>query len=272
MNSHPINILFLGDVVSAPGRLALKTRLSGLREKHNLTAVIANGENAAQNGKGLTGADAQEIFNAGVDIITLGDHTFDQKGFDEFLASNPRIIRPANYPPGTVGRGHVLATIGGKRIAVINLQGRVFMRQLIDDPFRLTTELQKEYRLGDNCDAIIVDIHAEATSEKCNMAYVWDGKASLVVGTHTHIPTSDTHIQPKGTAFQCDAGMCGDYNSSLGVTVPSSLPSFTTANRYKFEQATGEATLSGVIVTVGENGLATAVRPLRVGGALQPTE
>lgn len=268
-----MNILFLGDIVSLPGRTALKTHLAGLKEKYGLSAVIANGENAAQNGKGLTASDAQEIFNAGVDIITLGDHTFDQKGFDDFLATNPRIIRPANYPPGTVGRGHVLFTTReGKRVAVINLQGRVFMRQLIDDPFRTTTELQKEYRLGDNVDAIIVDIHAEATSEKCNIAYVWDGKASLVVGTHTHIPTSDTRIQPLGTAFQCDAGMCGDYNSSLGVTVPSSLPSFTSANRYKFEQATGEGTLSGVIVTVGDNGLATAVRPLRVGGALQPTE
>ncbi len=274
--STPFHILFLGDIVSTPGRTALKTHLPTLREKHGLTAVIANGENAANNGKGLTGQDAQEIFNAGVDLITLGDHTFDQKGFDDYLAQNtmqnPRIIRPANYPTGTVGRGHTIIERGGKRIAVINLQGRVFMRQLIDCPFRLSTELQKDYKLTENCDAIIVDIHAEATSEKCNMAYWWDGKASLVVGTHTHIPTSDTHIQPGGTAFQCDAGMCGDYNSSLGVTHASAMPSFTSANRYKFEQATGEATLSGVIVTIGENGLATAVKPLRVGGALQPTE
>lgn len=267
-----MKILFLGDIVSVPGRTALKTHLPALREKYGLTAIIANGENAANNGKGLTASDAQEIYNAGVDIITLGDHTFDQKGFEDFLATNPRIIRPANYPQGTVGRGHIIANIGGKRIGVINIQGRVFMRQLIDCPFRASTELQKDYRLGDNVDAIIVDVHAEATSEKCNLAYVWDGKASLVVGTHTHIPTSDTHIQPNGTAFQCDAGMCGDYNSSLGVTVPSSLPSFTSAHRFKFEQATGEATLSGVIVTVGANGLATAVQPLRLGGALQPTE
>ena len=273
--SHTFNILFLGDIVSSPGRAALKIHLPTLREKHGLTAVIANGENAANNGKGLTGADAQEIFNTGVDVITLGDHTFDQKGFEDFLAqntmANPRIIRPANYPPGTVGRGHTVLERGGKRIAVINLQGRVFMRQLIDCPFRLSSELQKDYRLGDNVDAIIIDIHAEATSEKCNMAYVWDGKASLVVGTHTHIPTSDTRVQPGGTAFQCDAGMCGDYNSSLGVTQASAMPSFTSAHRYKFEQATGEATLSGVIVTVGENGLATAAKPLRIGGALPPT-
>jgi 2',3'-cyclic-nucleotide 2'-phosphodiesterase len=267
-----MKILFLGDIVSTPGRTALKTHLSTLREKHGLTAVIANGENAANNGKGLTAADAQEIFNAGVDVITLGDHTFDQRGFDDFLATNPRIIRPANYPTGTVGRGHVMVTIAGKRIAVINLQGRVFMRQLIDCPFRASTELQQTYQLGQNCDAIIVDMHCEATSEKCNMGYAWDGKATLVVGTHTHIPTSDTRVQPGGTAFQADAGMCGDYNSSLGVTNSSAMPSFTSAMRYKFEQSTGEATLSGVIVTVKDNGLASAAIPLRIGGALKPTE
>lgn len=266
-----MKILFLGDIVGTPGRTALKTHLQAIREKHGLTAVIANGENAANNNKGTAPGDVQEILNAGVDLITLGDHTFDQKGFEDTLATNPRIIRPANYPPGTVGRGHTIITVGGKRIGVINLQGRVFMRQLIDCPFRASAEFQKDYRLGDNVDALIVDIHAEATSEKCNMAYVWDGKASLVVGTHTHIPTSDTRIQPGGTAYQTDAGMCGDYNSSLGVTTPSSLPSFTTAHRYKFEAATGEATLSGVIVTVGSNGLATAVQPLRHGGCLQPT-
>ncbi len=266
-----MKILFLGDIVGTPGRTALKTHLQALREKHGLTAVIANGENAANNNKGIAPNDVKEILAAGVDLITLGDHTFDQKGFEDTLATNPRIIRPYNYPQGTIGRGHTVLEIAGKRIAVINLQGRVFMRQLIDCPFRASTELQKEYRLGDNVDAIIVDIHAEATSEKCNMAYVWDGKASLVVGTHTHIPTSDTRIQPLGTAYQTDAGMCGDYNSSLGVTTPSSLPSFTSAHRYKFEAATGEATLSGVIVTVGEGGLATKAEPLRVGGCLPPT-
>lgn len=266
-----MKILFLGDIVGTPGRAALKKHLSSIRETHGLTAVIANGENAANNNKGIAPNDVQEILNAGVDLITLGDHTFDQKGFEDTLATNPRIIRPANYPQGTVGRGHTIINVGGKRIGVINLQGRVFMRQLIDCPFRLSTELQKDYRLTDTVDALIVDIHAEATSEKCNMAYVWDGKASLVVGTHTHIPTSDTRIQPLGTAYQTDAGMCGDYNSSLGVTTPSSLPSFTTAHRYKFEAATGEATLSGVIVTVGENGLATAAQPLRIGGCLPPT-
>lgn len=265
-----MKILFLGDVVSVPGRKALKAHLPALKEKHGLAAVVVNGENAAQNGKGLTGTDAQEIFAAGADVITLGDHTFDQKGFDEFLAGNPKVIRPYNYPPGTVGRGHVCVTLAnGKRLAVVNLQGRVFMRQLIDCPFRASTELQKQYVLGDTCDALIVDMHAEATSEKCNMGAFWDGKASLVVGTHTHIPTSDTRVLTGGTAYQTDAGMCGDYNSSLGVSYASALPSFTTAMRYKFEQVSGEATLSGVIVTLGENGLATHAEALRVGGALQ---
>ncbi len=268
-----MKILFLGDIVSGPGRKALKAHLPGLKEKHGLAAVVANGENAAQNGKGLTASDAQEIFAAGVDIITLGDHTFDQRGFDAFLAENPRIIRPFNYPPGTMGRGHVLMQLAnGKKLGVINLQGRVFMKQLIDCPFRASTELQKAYILGETCDALIVDMHAEATSEKCNMGAVWDGKATLVVGTHTHIPTSDTRVLPGGTAYQTDAGMCGDYNSSLGVSYESALPSFTTAMRYKFEQVTGEGTLSGVMVTVGANGLATAAVPLRVGGALQGAE
>lgn len=266
-----MNILFLGDIVGAPGRAALKAHLAALRAEHNVDMVVANGENAAA-GRGITAETAAEIFAAGADVITLGDHTFDQKGVEEFLANNQRTIRPANFPPGTVGRGHGLFSLqNGKRVAVINLQGRVFMKQLIDCPFRASTELQQTYKLGDNCDAIIVDMHAEATSEKCNMGYVWDGKASLVVGTHTHIPTADARIQPKGTAYLTDAGMCGDYNSSLGVTVQSALPSFTTAMRYKFEAANGEATLCGVLVKIAASGLAEAVTPIRVGGILSPS-
>jgi hypothetical protein len=266
-----LNILFLGDVFGAPGRKALKTHLSALREKHAVTCVVANGENSA-SGRGITAETAQEIFAAGVDIITLGDHTFDQKGVEELLASNPRVIRPANYPAGTVGRGHTLFTTAeGKRIAVINLQGRVFMKQLIDCPFQASKELQQTYKLGDNCDAILLDMHCEATSEKCTMGYFWDGKASLVVGTHTHIPTSDAHIMPLGTAYQTDAGMCGDYNSSLGVSFPTVLPSFLGVIRTKFEGATGEATLSGVLVKIKADGLSEAVTPIRVGGILTPT-
>jgi len=266
-----MKILFLGDIVASPGRHALKKHLPRLREDLGLSMVVANGENAAA-GRGITAETAADIFAAGVDVITLGDHTFDQKGVEDLLASNPRVIRPANFPGGTVGRGHtVFTTAEGKKVAVINLIGRVFMRPLVDCPFQLTKQLQKEYRLGGNVDAIVVDMHCEATSEKCTMGHVWDGKASLVVGTHTHIPTSDVRIQPLGTAYQTDAGMCGDYESSLGVTFESVLPGFVGVQRTRFQQAGGEATLSGVVVTIGKNGLAESAEPFRLGGALQPT-
>jgi 2',3'-cyclic-nucleotide 2'-phosphodiesterase len=263
-----MKILFLGDVAATPGRVALKQHVPALREKYALDMVVANGENAA-SGRGITSETAQDIFAAGVDVITLGDHTFDQKGIEELLAGNPRVIRPANFPQGTVGRGHTLFTTpSGKRVAVINLMGRVFMRGSLDCPFQAAKGLMETYRLGDTCDALIVDIHAEATSEKAAMGYWWDGKASLVVGTHTHIPTNDARLQPKGTAFLTDAGMCGDYNSSLGMSFESIMPGFLSAGRNKFTPADGEATVCGVVVEVGDNGLALRVEFIKVGGVI----
>lgn len=264
-----MNLLFLGDIAAAPGRNALLKHLPILRDKYALDCVIANGENSHSTSRGITEETAAEIFRAGVDVITLGDHTFDQKGVEVLLAQNSRVIRPANYPQGTVGRGHtIFTTREGKRVGVINLQGRVFINQQTDCPFQKAKALMEEYRLGDNVDVVVVDIHAEATSEKCLMGYIWDGKASLVVGTHTHIPTNDARIQPKGTAYQSDAGMCGDYASSLGMSFESVLPHMLQRGRFKFEPASGEATLSGVVVTVGPNGLATSVKSLKVGGVL----
>ncbi|MFZ2586838.1 MAG: TIGR00282 family metallophosphoesterase [Alphaproteobacteria bacterium] len=264
-----MNLLFLGDIAASSGRTALAKHLPLLREKYALDCVIANGENSHSTSRGITEDTAQEIFRAGVDVITLGDHTFDQKGVEVLLAQNQRIIRPANYPQGTVGRGHtVFTTASGKRVGVINLQGRVFINQQTDCPFQKAKALMDELRLGDTVDALVVDIHAEATSEKCLMGYVWDGKASLVVGTHTHIPTNDARIQPKGTAYQSDAGMCGDYNSSLGMSFESVLPHMLQRGRFKFEPASGEGTLCGVLVTVGANGLATHVQSIKVGGVL----
>lgn len=264
-----MNILFLGDIVSHPGREALKKHLPRLREELQLEAVIANAENAAANGRGLTLADAQEILTSGVDIITLGDHTFDQKGTEEWLATQPRIIRPANYPSGTVGRGATtITTASGKRITAVNLMGRVFMKPLVDCPFATARKLWEDHKLGETCDALIVDMHAEATSEKCIMGHYWDGKASLVVGTHTHIPTNDCLIHPNGTAFHTDAGMCGDYLSSIGVTYASAMPGFTTGRPTRFEQAKGEATLCGTLLKVDAQGRATSVQPLKVGGIL----
>lgn len=263
-----MNILFLGDIAATPGRKALAKHLPSLKQQYAVGCTIVNGENAA-NGRGITADTAAEIFAAGADVITLGDHTFDQKGVEDLLATNPRIIRPANYPQGTAGRGHtVFTTADGKRVGVVNLQGRVFMRHQIDCPLAKIKELLADYRLGDNVDALVIDIHAEATSEKCVMGYVCDGKASLVVGTHTHIPTADARIQPKGTAYLTDAGMCGDYHSSLGMSYDSVLPNFQTVGRHKFEPASGEGTLCGVLVSVGKNGLATAVQQIKVGGVL----
>lgn len=268
-----MNILFLGDIVGHSGREALKKHLPSLRATHELDAVIANGENAAANGRGLTLADAQEILNTGVDIITLGDHTFDQKGTEEWLATHPKVIRPANYPAGTPGRGATtFTTSSGKRITVVNLLARVFIRTLVDCPFATSRKLWEDHKLGESCDALILDFHGEATSEKAVMAHYWDGKASLVVGTHTHAPTNDCFIHPQGTAFQSDAGMCGDYLSSLGVTYASALPLFTTARPTRFEQAKGEATLCGTLLTVDATGRATSVQPLKVGGILAPQQ
>ncbi|MCP5404847.1 MAG: YmdB family metallophosphoesterase [Pseudomonadaceae bacterium] len=264
-----MNILFLGDVAAVPGRNALTKHLPALKERFAVDCTIVNGENAA-NGRGITAETAKEIFSVGADVITLGDHTFDQRGVEELLAGNPRIIRPANYPQGSAGRGHtVFTTAAGKRVGVINLQGRVFMRHQVDCPFVKVREmLAQDYRLGDTVDALVIDMHAEATAEKCMMGYACDGKASLVVGTHTHIPTHDARIQPKGTAYLTDAGMCGDYDSSLGMSYESVMPGLLTVGRNKFQPAAGEGTLCGVVVSVGDNGLATSITQVKVGGVL----
>jgi metallophosphoesterase (TIGR00282 family) len=266
-----MKILFLGDIAANPGRLAVKTRVPQLRQSMGLDAVVANAENAA-HGHGITAEIAQELFACGVDVITLGDHAFDQRGSEDIISNHPRIVRPANYPTGTLGRGHTLVTLpNGQRLGVIQLQGRVFTKNQIDCPFQLSKTLQDQYILGKTCDALVLDLHAEATAEKYLLGHVWDGKASLVVGTHTHIPTADHHIMPGGTGFQCDAGMCGDYNSSLGMSFASVLPSMTRVGRYRFEPAGGPGTLCGVVVETGANGLATSIHPVRAGGILEQT-
>ncbi|MDD9912514.1 MAG: TIGR00282 family metallophosphoesterase [Alphaproteobacteria bacterium] len=268
-------ILFLGDIAARPGRTAVQELLPNLREKLGVTAVIANGENAA-GGFGISHAVAQEVYAAGVDVITLGDHTFDQKDMDIFLTQEKRIVRPINYPHGTPGRGFATYEIGGKKIGVFNVMGRVFMRDSLDCPFQASRAHMMLHKLGEHYDAMIVDAHTEATSEIAALGHIWDGQASLVVGTHTHIPTADTRIQPKGTAFQSDAGMCGYYESSLGMDFEAVIKRFERAGRFAMQPASGAGTLSGVLVEVSEEkdtkGLATAVRPIRVGGVLSQTE
>lgn len=260
-----MKILFLGDVAAKPGLEAVQAYVPDLRKKYGLDCVVANGENVAA-GRGITAETAAALFAAGVDVITLGDHTFDQKGVEELLASHPRVIRPANYPAGTVGRGFTtFTTAAGKKVGVLNLQGRVFMRQQIDCPFQFISRWKAEHALGSDYDALVVDFHAEATSEKALAAHLLDGAATLVVGTHTHIPTADTRVQPGGTAFQTDAGMCGDYASSLGMTFESVLPSVVGVGKMRFTPASGPGTLCGVMVEVGQNGLALGVERVRMG-------
>jgi metallophosphoesterase (TIGR00282 family) len=268
-----MNILFLGDVFGTPGRAALAKYLPQLVEKHNVDCVIVNGENSHATGRGITLETANDIFKAGADVITLGDHTFDQKGIEELLANKEKIVRPANYPVGTAGRGFTIHTArNGKRVGVLNLQGRVFMKILADSPYEYLKNFMATHGLGKDYDYLVVDIHAEATAEKVVLGHVLDGHATLVVGTHTHIPTADTRIQPKGTAYQSDAGMCGVYESSIGVSFESIIPANLTVGRHPFKPAEGEATVCGVLVQANAQGLAQSVKPIRIGGSLTTTE
>lgn len=261
-----MRLLFLGDIVGRAGRLAVQDRLPGLRECWKLDCVVINGENAA-GGFGITEAICDETLAAGADVVTLGNHSWDQREAMVFIERQPRLIRPANYPPGTPGRGAtVIEAKNGARVLVVNVMGRLFMDAL-DDPFAALERELAACPLGEAADAVIVDVHAEATSEKLAMAYYLDGRASLVVGTHTHVPTSDTRVLPAGTAYQSDAGMCGDYESILGMQKEEAIRRFlqkTPGSR--LEPALGEGTLSGVAVeTDDRTGLAKAVWPVRLG-------
>ena len=263
-----MRLAFFGDVVGRAGRKAVTTHLPRLRADLGLDAVVINAENAA-GGFGITKATAQELFDAGADVLTLGNHSFDQAQGISLIENEPRLLRPCNYPQGQVpGRGAGLYNVGGFNLLVINVHGRVFMDAL-DDPFVGVERDLSAAPLGEVADAVLVDMHAEATSEKNAMGYFCDGRASLVVGTHQHIPTADTRILPNGTAYQTDAGMCGDYNSIIGMQVEEPLRRFTTRMRGgRFEPATGEGTLCGVFVETGANGMAVRAEPIRIGGQL----
>ncbi len=266
-----MKVLFLGDVVGRTGRTAIKNHLPRLRKDMGLDAVICNAENMA-GGFGITPATCEELYDAGVDIITLGNHSFDNPQGISAIENDERILRPVNYPPGTVpGRGVGLYEIGAYRIMVINVLGRVFMDSL-DDPFQAVEKEISTAPLGQVADFIMVDIHAEATSEKMAMGVFCDGRASLVVGTHQHVPTADTRILPGGTGYQTDAGMCGDYDSVIGMDKVEPLHRFTKRMRQsRFTPASGEGTMCGVYVETGADGLAIDVRPIRMGGVLSST-
>jgi len=264
-----MKLLFLGDVVGRAGRDGIADRLPGLVQAHGFDCVIVNGENAS-HGRGLTEQHFQGLKAAGADVVTLGDHAFDQRDTLTYIAREPTLVRPINMAPGVPGRGAALIeTRGGFRVLVVNALGRVFMEP-VDDPFRAVESAIAACPLGEQADAIVVDFHTEATSEIQAMGHFLDGKATLVVGTHTHIPTADARILRGGTALMADAGMCGDYDSVIGVDAEEPLNRFLTGiSGGRFTPAEGEASLCGVAVeTDGKTGLAARVSPLRIGGVL----
>lgn len=268
-----MRILFLGDVVGRPGRRAVADILPPLRERLAADFVVINGENAA-GGFGITEEICQGFLDAGADVITSGNHVWDQREALVFIERQERLLRPLNYPPGTPGRGAGLfRAANGADVLVVNAMGRVFMGAL-DCPFRAVDGELDLCPLGEHADAVIVDFHAEATSEKQAFAHYLDGRASLVTGTHTHVPTADEQILAGGTAYVSDAGMCGDYDSVLGMNKEEPLQRFLSAvPGGRFEPARGEGTVTGVAVEIDEaTGLAMRIDPVRLGGRLSQTE
>ena len=265
-----MRILFVGDIVGRSGRTVVIERLPGLVEKWKLDLVVVNGENSA-GGFGITEAIYRELVDAGADAITLGNHAWDQKEALVFIERAPKLIRPINYPAGTPGRGAAMIEAkNGARVLVVNAMGRIFMDPL-DDPFAAVDRELTACALRSGADAILVDMHAETTSEKQAMGYFCDGRASIVAGTHTHAPTADLRILPAGTAFMSDVGMTGDFDSVIGMLKEEPLQRFVRrVSSARFEPATGPATLCGVAVeTDPATGLATRVGAVRLGGALE---
>jgi hypothetical protein len=268
-----MRILFIGDIVGRSGRTILLNHMPKLIAEWRLDLVVVNGENAA-GGFGITESIYNDFIDAGADAITLGNHAWDQREALVFIERAPRLIRPINFPPGTPGRGAAMIdTKNGAKALVINAMGRIFMEPL-DDPFTAIDRELAACPLKSGADAIIVDMHCEATSEKQSMGYLCDGRASLVIGTHTHAPTADHRILPAGTAFMSDVGMTGDYQSVIGMDKDEPLGRFLRRiSTSKFEAANGPATLSALAVETDDaTGLATKVGPVRLGGVLEETK
>ena len=265
-----MKLLFIGDIVGRPGREAVKTLLPQLRERHALDFVIANGENSA-GGSGITPKIAEEIFSAGVDVITSGDHLWDQKEIMELLANEKRFLRPLNYPPGTAGQGsgvfEVRSAKGGVRrlIGVLNAQGRTFMQPPLENPFLLAAEEVK--RLRERTKIIFVDFHAEATSEKIAFGRFLDGQVSAVVGTHTHVQTADEQILPRGTAYLPDAGFTGPHDGCQGREIEPVIKKFLTGMPQRFEVAKNRVQLHGAVIEI-DDATGKAVKIQRVSEAV----
>lgn len=266
-----MRILFLGDVVGRSGRDAVATRFPALKAELKADFTVINAENATA-GMGLSVEHAKALLASGVDCLTLGDHAFDQADMLGFIESEPRIIRPMNYAKSAPGRGfRVFETTQGRKVLVAQVLGQVFMKRPFDDPFSHVDAVLRAHPLGGMVQASLLDFHAEATSEKMGMAHFADGRVSVVVGTHTHVPTADAQILDGGTAFQSDAGMCGDYNSVIGMDKAEPIRRFVTGmTKGRFQPAEGEATLSGLLVeTDDRTGKAKSIRMIRQGGRLQ---
>lgn len=262
-----MKLLFIGDIVGQPGRRAVKELLPGLKKKHLIDLVIANAENSA-GGSGITPKTADELFSAGVDVLTSGDHLWDQKEVIELLQNEPRFVRPLNYPPGTPGQGSaIFRGTNCPPVAILNLQGRTFMPPL-ENPF-LCARAEVE-RLRKEVTVVFIDFHAEATSEKVALARMLDGRVCAVVGTHTHVQTADEQVFPGGTAFLCDAGFTGPHESVIGREIEPIIKRFVTSMPQKFEVAKERVLLQGAIIDVDEiTGRARSI--CRVSEAFNPT-
>lgn len=260
-----MKILFCGDIVGRSGREVVLEHIPRLIETYGIDFVIANAENAA-HGFGLNKGICKALYEVGVDVITTGNHVWDQREVLFFIDQDKRLVRPMNYPEGAPGRGFTIAqSRNGKSVLVMNAMARLYMDPL-DDPFAAVERVLGSYKLGKNIDAVVLDFHGEATAEKMAMGHVCDGRASLVVGTHTHIPTADHMILPNGTGYQTDAGMCGDYNSVIGMHKDVPIAKFTKKlPTERMQPATGPGTLSGVMVELNNSGLCEVITPVRIG-------
>ncbi len=267
-----MRILFLGDVMGRSGRAAVIDALPRLRADWRLDFVLVNAENAS-SGAGLTPDHARALLDAGADVLTLGDHAFDQKAMLSFIETEPRILRPLNFAKVAPGHGHrVFPAPGGRRVLVAQVLGQVFMKRPFDDPFSALDPVLRAHPPGGMVQASVIDVHCEATSEKTAIGLWCDGRASLVCGTHTHIPTADARVLPGGTGYISDAGMCGDYDSVIGMDRAEPLRRFVTGmGKGRFEPALGAATLSGVYAeTCDRTGRTLSLSMVRQGGALAP--
>ena len=266
-----MNILLLGDIVGPSGRKAIIEKLPEIIKKKEIDFAIVNGENAGDMGVGITKKNFDEFMKAGADVVTTGNHVWDEKEAIEFITLEKRLLRPQNLVQGSPGNGYgIFNSKNNKKVAVINLMGNIFMKKC-DDVFKAAKKFIEEVRLKKDADFIVVDMHGEITSEKMAMGYLFDGRATMLVGTHTHVPTSDHRIMEKGTAYQTDVGMCGDYNSVIGMNRDNSLKKFLKdPSAVKHYPALGEATISGLMVVAdNKTGLANKIEPIVLGGSLE---